>query len=158
MRKSEVLKTTQVQRYSDQFRLLLNCSNFWNNTECTWQNSKNLKLNSYLSKTVDLKVGEKTLKSLKRHPSTHSSWWRRAEHVLQTSTTFCLSRRLQEVFARGLLEDVLKKTSCKHILQTSERRLGRWKTVPLKTASRRLQNVLENKKCLQGYGTETRGI
>ena len=92
-----------------------------------------------------MKVGKKTLKSLKRHPSTHTSCWRRAEHVLQTSTTFCLSRRLQEVFARGLLEDVLKKTSSKHILQTSERHLGRWKIVPLNTASRRLQNVLENK-------------
>ena len=109
-------------------------------------------------KPFNLKVGKKTLKSLKRHPRTDSSWWRRAEHVLQTSTTFCLSRRLQEVFARGLLEGVLKKTSCKHILQTPERHLGRWKFVPLKTASRRLQNVLENKKCLQGYGTETRGI
>ena len=69
------------------------------------------------------------------------------------------------------LEDVLKKTSWKHVLKTSWRRfledvlqtrledilktspsrLGRRNIVTLKTFSRHLQDVLENKKCLLGH-------
>ena len=55
----------------------------------------------------------------------------------------------QDVFARCLLEDVLKM-SCKHVLKASWRRLGRWKIVKLKKSLRRLQDVLENKKYLLG--------
>ena len=32
------------------------------------------------------------------HPSKHSSWWRRLEHVLNTSFVYVFRRRLQDVF------------------------------------------------------------
>ena len=46
------------------------------------------------------------------------------------------------------------KTSCKHVLQTSWRRLEKWKIEKLfilKTPSRRLQDILEYKKCFLGW-------
>lgn len=50
--------------------------------------------------------------------------WKPVEDVF--SVTFVrLPRRLQNVLARRLLEDVLKKKSCKHVLKTSWRPLGR---------------------------------
>ena len=85
------------------------------------------------------------------------TYWRRLEDVFSV-TIFCLSRRRR-------LENVLK-TPCEDVLKaswrsledifgrglanTSWRRLGRWRIVTLKTSSRRLQEVLENKKCLLG--------
>ena len=75
------------------------------------------------------------------------------------------SRSIQDIIARRLEKDVLQtrlanalKTSCEDFLKTSSkrledvfgRRLERQKIVTLKTSSRRLQNVLENKKCLLG--------
>ena len=57
-------------------------------------------------------------------PSKHSSWWRRTEDVLKMSW-----RRLQcNIFlsfktSSKRLQDVFKKTCCKHVLRTSWRRL-----------------------------------
>ena len=65
-------------------------------------------------------------------PSKHSSWWRRTEDVFSV-TFFCLPRRLEDIIARRLAN-------------TSWRRLGRRKVLRW----RRLQDVLENKKCLLG--------
>ena len=82
---------------------------------------------------------------------------RLGEDVLKTS-----SRCLQDVFSvtflclQRRLEDVLK-TSWRHNCKTSSKRLEvfledvlRTKSVTLKTSSRRLENVLENNKCLPG--------
>ena len=67
------------------------------------------------------------------------TYWRRLENVFSV-TFFCLPRRLEDVLGR-----------C--IANTFWRRLPDvWKTksVTLKTSSRRLEEVLENKKCLLG--------
>ena len=90
-------------------------------------------------------------------PSKHSSWWRRTENVLKTS-----SRRLQcNVFLSSKTSWRHNcKTSCKHVLKTSWRHFRKtYCKYVLKTSSRRLQEVLEHekcyaedvKKCLLGY-------
>ena len=89
--------------------------------------------------------------------------WKRLEDVFSV-TIFCLPRRLQEffkassrqvcktsskdvikmfsrVFARRLLQDVIRKTSCNYVLKMSWRRRRRRKIVTLKTSSRPLQYV-----------------
>ena len=88
-------------------------------------------------------------------------------------TFFCLPRRLQDffrtylqdVFERCLqvmfarrLQDVFKKSSGRHLVNTSWRSLGREKDVTLKTFSGRLEDVfnrsstrLHQDKCLLGY-------
>ena len=98
------------------------------------------------------------------------------QHVFNV-TFFCLPRRLKEVLKTSWRHNC--KTSCKHVLKTSWRRLARrlenilgrriankswrcledvfkrsWKTkgVTLKASSRRLEDVLENKKYLLGDG------
>ena len=107
-------------------------------------------------------------------PSKHSSWWRSTEDVLKTSW-----RRLQcNTFLSSKTSWIHNcKTSCTYVLKTSwktswrrlEDVLGKriantswrrledifktsWKTksVTLKTSSKRLEDVLENKKCLLG--------
>ena len=96
------------------------------------------------------------------------TFWTRSQHniLLSFKTSW---GRLEDIIARRLKEDVLQirledvleevlktswrrlwKRSCKHDLKTSWRRLGRWKIVTLKTSSRRLQDILKNKKCLLG--------
>ena len=82
-------------------------------------------------------------------PRKQSSWWS-LEEVFSVNF-FCLSRRLQDIIAKRLEEDVLQtrledvlKTSCKDVLQI---RLED----DLKTSWRRLKDVLENKKCLLDY-------
>ena len=111
-------------------------------------------------------------------PSKHLSWWRRTEDVFSV-TFFCLPRRLEDIISRRLantprrrlgrrLEDVLKmswrrlarrledvlKTSSRHFRKTYYKYVFKtsWKTksVTLKPSSRRLEDVLENKKCLLG--------
>ena len=102
-------------------------------------------------------------------PTKHSFSWRHTEDVFSVAF-FSFSRRLQDITARHLHEDVLK-TSWKRleedvlqtrleyisrrrledILKTSSRHL--WKTFckhVLKTSSRRLEEVLGNQKCLLG--------
>ena len=75
-------------------------------------------------------------------PSKHLSWWRRPEDVFSV-TFFCLPRRLQDITARCLLEDVLKtpwrrpleeavlqthlEDVVQGVLKTSSRSLGRQK-------------------------------
>ena len=87
---------------------------------------------------------------------------RLGEDVLNTSwrrlhcNIFCLLRRLQGIIARCLLEDVLKKKSCKHVLKTFLEDVleichqdffkTSWKTKDCYAA-----DVLENKKCLLGF-------
>ena len=75
--------------------------------------------------------------------------WRRvcktsSKDVFKTSSqdvfkTF--SRGLQDVSARGRLEDVLKKTSCNYILKTSWKTKKCYSEEVFKTSSRRLQYV-----------------
>ena len=103
-------------------------------------------------------------------PSKHSSWWRRTEDVFSV-TFFCLPRRLEDIIARRLantswrrLEDVLK-TSWRRLARRLEdilgrriRRIANTSSRLFKTSSRglgrqkvlRLEDVLENKKCLMG--------
>ena len=101
------------------------------------------------------KIAPKRRKSdVNNLPSKHSSWWKRTEDVLETSW-----RRLQcniflsskKILLGRRLEDVLKtfkedvsQIRLEDVFKTS------WKTksVTLKTSSRRLKDVLENKKCL----------
>ena len=95
-----------------------------------------------------------------RFPSKHSSWWRRTQGVLKTSwrrlqcNIFLYSKVssicLQDIIARRLLKDPLKTsledvlpTLLEDIYKTSSRRLWRWKTVTLKTSSRRLGKILQ---------------
>ena len=89
--------------------------------------------------------------------------WRWLQHVFSV-TFFCLLRRLQDALKTSSRHNC--KTSCKHVLETSWRRLedvlgrliantswrrlGRWKSITLKMSSRRLEDGLENKKCLLG--------
>ena len=75
----------------------------------------------------------------KKHPSKHSSWWRRLVDVF----CFCLQktslRRLdQDEYASRLFQDVFK-TYCKNVFKTSSRRLQN----VFKTSLRRLQDVLQ---------------
>ena len=98
--------------------------------------------------SANIRFGEDVLKTS----------WRRLENIFSVTS----SKRLQDKIARRLLEDFLRrllantfwrrltKVSCKHLLKTSWRRLGRQKIVTVKTFSRRLEDVLENKKCLLG--------
>ena len=85
------------------------------------------------------------------------TYWRRLEDVFSV-TVFCLPRRLQDVWIRlqGMiarrltntswrrLEDVLRR----RIAKTSWIRLGRRKIVSLKTSLWRLEDVLDDKRCL----------
>ena len=97
-----------------------------------------------------------------RLTSKHLPCWRCTEDVLKIFRDVCnvifvcLPRRLQDIIARGLANmswELLANTSWRRIPNTSWRRLGRGKSVTLKTSSRRLQDVLENKKCLLGSST-----
>ena len=54
---------------------------------------------------VNIRFGEDVLKTP----------WRRLENIFSVTS----SKRLQDKIARRLLEDFLKKTSCKHVLKTS---------------------------------------
>ena len=106
------------------------------------------------------------------YPGKHSSWWWCTENVLKTSWR-CLqcnifvssktsSRHNCNTSSWSRLEDVLKKTSCKHVLKmfwkTSWRRLAKTSfrrfqnshcNYVLKAFSRRLQDFLEDEKLLR---------
>ena len=93
--------------------------------------------------------------------------WRHLEDVFSV-TFFCLPRRLEDIIARRLantswrrlgrrLEDVLKTSwrrlgrHLEDVLKTSWRRFRKtYCKCVLKTSSRGLEDVLENKKCLLG--------
>ena len=105
---------------------------------------------------ANIRLGEDVLKTP----------WRRLQDVFSV-TFFCLPRRLEDIIARRLantswrrLEDILGRL----IANTSWRSLEdifntSWKTksVTLKTSSRRLEDVLENKKCLLGCSFVSEG-
>ena len=93
---------------------------------------------------ANIRLGEDVLKTS----------WRWLQHVFSV-TSFCLLRRLQDALKTSSRHNC--KTSCKHVLETSWRcfrktwrRLGRRKSITLKMSSRRLEDGLENKKCLLG--------
>ena len=81
------------------------------------------------------------------------NYWRRLEVVFRVKcfcledvfsvTFFCLSRRLQDIIARRLLENVLKTSWRRHLEDVFGRHLGRQKNCYA-------DDVLENKKCLLG--------
>ena len=82
---------------------------------------------------------------------------RRLQDFFRTCLQDVFQRRLQVMFARRL-QDVFKKSSGRHLVNTSWRRLGREKDVTLKTFSGRLEDVfnrssirLHQDKCLLGY-------
>ena len=106
------------------------------------------------------------------------TYWRRLEDVFSV-TFFCLPRRLQDIIARSLLEDILVtswrrrlenflKMSCEGVLKMwrpedvlkkfledilqlrLEDVFTRRKIITLKTSWRRFENVLESKECLLG--------
>ena len=90
------------------------------------------------------------------------TYWRRLEDVFSV-TFFCLPRRLQDIIARSLLEDILVtswrrrlenflKMSCEGVLKMwrPEDVFTRRKIITLKTSWRRFENVLESKECLLG--------
>ena len=94
-------------------------------------------------------------------PTKHSFSWRHTEDVFSVAL-FSLSRRLQDITARHLHEDVLK-TSWKrleeNVLQTRLEYISRRRLEDIlktssrhlwKTSSRRLEDVLGNQKCLLG--------
>ena len=74
--------------------------------------------------------------------------WRRLQcNIFLSSKTFL--RRFQDIITRRLLEDVLKKSSCKHILKTLWRRLENvLKTFLEDVLQTCLQDVLEDEKLL----------
>ena len=76
------------------------------------------------------------------------SWRRLEEDILQIRLGRRLER-LEDFSRRGLANTSWRRLE--ELLTTSWRRLGRWKIVTLKASSRRLLDVLENKKCLLGW-------
>ena len=93
--------------------------------------------------------------------------WRCLKDILSLTLMFfqdVFKTCLQDVFLMTSwkwLQEVLRKTSwrrleeflktfSKDVLKASWRRIERWNIVTLKTSSRRLYRVLENKKCLLG--------
>ena len=87
---------------------------------------------------INIRLGKNVLKTP----------WRRLQcNIFLSSKTFL--RRFQDIITRRLLEDVLKKTSCKHILKTLWRRLENVLKMFLEDVLQtRLQDVLEDEKLL----------
>ena len=94
---------------------------------------------------------------LMKHPSKHSSWWRRLEDVFRFRLQKTSSRRLQDVLIKTNMSAILirlQKTSSRRLDQDQYIRLGHTSSKPLqdvfKTSSRRLQDVLKTcSRCLQ---------
>ena len=127
-----------------------------NSEESTWPAT-------VLEKTpANIRLDEGVLKTLWRR---QTSWSRRIFALALSQQTFVLVktywRRIQDVFSVTFLclprrlEDTIRKTSYKHVLKTSWRRLGRrfkdvlktpWRSFR-KTAWRRLEDVLERTYC-----------
>ena len=95
-----------------------------------------------VSSPANIRLGQDVLKTS----------WRLLEDVFSV-TFFCLLRCLEDILKTSWRHNC--KTSCKHVLKTS------WKTswrrfrktyckYVFKTSWRRLEDVLENKKCLLG--------
>ena len=79
----------------------------------------------------------------KKHPSKHSSWWRRLVDVFCFRLQKKSSRRLnQDEYASRLFQDVFK-TYCKSVFKTSSKRLQDVLKNVFKTSLRRLQDVLQ---------------
>ena len=68
-------------------------------------------------------------------PSKHSSWWRRFEDVLKTSSVFVFRRRLQDIFKTSWSRSIY--SSWPYVFKTSSRRFQDL----FKTSSRRLAKM-----------------
>ena len=87
---------------------------------------------------------------LMKHPSKHSSWWRRLEDVFRFRLQKTSSRRLQDVLIKTNMFALalrLQKTSSRRLDQDQYIRLGHTSSRRLqdvfKTSSRRLQDVFK---------------
>ena len=112
---------------------------------CTWPLNRVRKnsfhdvlfMNLFLKPVASFSI--KKIRTIKKLPSKHSSWWRRLKDVFRL--------RLQKTSSRRLDQDeyvCLSLTSSEDVFKTSSRRLGQDQYIRLGyTSSRRLQDVFK---------------
>ena len=101
---------------------------------------------------------------LMKHPSKHSSWWRRLEDVFRFRLQKTSSRRLQDVLIKTNMFALalrLQKTSSRRLDQDQYIRLGHTSSRRLqnvfKTSSRRLQDIFKT-SCKNVFKTSSRRL
>ena len=138
-------QATSFKTFTDKFRSPFDENRLW--IGCSMKGTEHC---FFRRVSANIRLVEDVLKTSRRH----------LQDVFSV-TFFCLPRRLEDIIARRLantswrrLEDILGR----RIANTSWRRLQdvfkrSWKTksFTLKTSSRCLQDVSENKKCLLGW-------